>query len=304
MPGISDSTEIALLQRAIANSVLMSDNVNIAVEQLIGAMELAENKEKFIQILPLVGGEKALTALRSQFEAGRAEIRAVCFDALISWPGYEVLYPLFDIVSSGNKTYQSKAFDSYIKLVAGAPLPDEQKLLLYRKIFPWALSNEDKNKIVARLATVRTYQSLFFLEKYLDDAGTAQVAARSIMNIDLPSGADYSGTIGNSTKRILEKAASVMTGEESDYYRARIADYISAMTDEEGFVPMFNGTDLSGWQGLVENPVARSKMSSSELAARQKEADRLMTQNSSAKMVQHGSARRCKLCVQYDYGDS
>ena len=28
-----------------------------------------------------------------------------------------------------------------------------------------------------------------------------------------------------------------------------------------GFIRLFNGEDLSGWKGLVKNPVARSKMS-------------------------------------------
>ncbi|MEZ5010564.1 MAG: hypothetical protein R2744_02510 [Bacteroidales bacterium] len=136
---------------------------------------------------------EGLIMLRSQFEAGRAEIRAVCFDALISWPGYEVLYPLYTYSQNfiGEQTYQSKAFDSYIKLVAGHHCL-MNRTNVYRKIFPWALSNEDKNKIVARLATVRDgHQS--WLEKYLDDAGTAQVAARSIMNIALPRGLTTAG---------------------------------------------------------------------------------------------------------------
>ena len=36
--------------------------------------------------------------------------------------------------------------------------------------------------------------------------------------------------------------------------------YLAAMPADEGFMSMFNGKDLTGWQGLVENPVARAKM--------------------------------------------
>ena len=31
------------------------------------------------------------------------------------------------------------------------------------------------------------------------------------------------------------------------------------MPADEGFKPMFNGKDLSGWQGLVENPISKGK---------------------------------------------
>ena len=46
------------------------------------------------------------------------------------------------------------------------------------------------------------------------------------------------------------------------------------MPADEGFIPMFNGKDLTGWQGLVENPVARAKMKPAELAKKQIEADK------------------------------
>jgi len=44
----------------------------------------------------------------------------------------------------------------------------------------------------------------------------------------------------------------------------------------KGWFPMFNGTDLTGWKGLVKDPEARAKMSPEELAAAQAEADEVM----------------------------
>lgn len=53
---------------------------------------------------------------------------------------------------------------------------------------------------------------------------------------------------------------------------------LSAMDVEapEGFVPLFNGKDLTGWKGLVKNPIERAKMSPGQLAAEQKKADEKM----------------------------
>ena len=39
---------------------------------------------------------------------------------------------------------------------------------------------------------------------------------------------------------------------------------------------MFNGKDLSGWKGLVEDPIARAKMKPAELAKKQVVADEAM----------------------------
>jgi hypothetical protein len=45
-------------------------------------------------------------------------------------------------------------------------------------------------------------------------------------------------------------------------------------TPPEGFTALFNGKDLTGWQGLVSNIRDRKKMSPEELARKQEEADK------------------------------
>jgi hypothetical protein len=47
----------------------------------------------------------------------------------------------------------------------------------------------------------------------------------------------------------------------------------------EGFTSLFNGRDLTGWKGLVADPVKRAKMSPAELNAAQTKADALAQQN-------------------------
>lgn len=44
----------------------------------------------------------------------------------------------------------------------------------------------------------------------------------------------------------------------------------------QGFTSMFNGRDLTGWKGLVENPIKRAQMSADELARKQVKADEQM----------------------------
>ncbi len=76
----------------------------------------------------------------------------------------------------------------------------------------------------------------------------------------------------------------------------------------DGFTSLFNGKDLSGWQGLVENPKKRAAMSAEELAAAQKAADQVM--NEHWKVVDgvltfdgEGKNTALNLCTTKEYGD-
>ncbi|NLE34389.1 MAG: DUF1080 domain-containing protein [Bacteroidales bacterium] len=76
------------------------------------------------------------------------------------------------------------------------------------------------------------------------------------------------------------------------------------LPDDEMFEPMFNGKDLEGWQGLVENPLARAKMKPKELSVKQKEANIRMLENWSVRdgMIWFNGTGD-NLCSIKEYGD-
>ncbi|MEZ4905013.1 MAG: DUF1080 domain-containing protein [Spirosomataceae bacterium] len=80
--------------------------------------------------------------------------------------------------------------------------------------------------------------------------------------------------------------------------------HLSNMPTGEGFVSLFNGKDLTGWKGLVGNPIARAKMHPDTLAVKQAKADDLMRKGWIAKdreliFTGHGD----NLCTVKKYGD-
>jgi hypothetical protein len=169
---------------------------------------------------------------------------------------------------------------------------------------PYALSAERKNKILGEAGDLKIYQSLFFVSKYLDDPELSATAAGSVMSIAIPSGGSGTGMSGDLVKEILVKTAKLMRGSESDYNREMINKYLAGMPSGEGFKPMFNGKDLAGWHGLVENPVSREKMKPDELAKKQVEADKKSLLNWSVKdgcIWFTGSGDN--LCSIKEYGD-
>jgi HEAT repeat protein len=265
---------------------------------------LVSLKMKIIPVLADIGGREAMAVVLKEFEEGTPEMREVCFRALSSWRGYSAASALFEICASRNKTYEGPAFDGYLIQVRTAPVPDEQKLLLYRKIMPFTLSAERKNRVIAEIGRLKTYQSLFFVAEYLDDPETSATAARSAMQIALPSITVQTGMYGTLVREILTKTVPNLAGMEAEYDRELVNKYLDNMQPGEGFKRMFNGMDLSGWMGLVQNPVARAKMKPAELAGLQVEADKRVTENWS---VNDGaiwfSGRGDNLCSAEDYAD-
>jgi Domain of Unknown Function (DUF1080) len=70
------------------------------------------------------------------------------------------------------------------------------------------------------------------------------------------------------------------------------------------FTPLFNGTDLTGWKGLVADPPARAKMSAEQLAKAQKVADERMRAHwSVVDGMLRFDGKGDNLCTFRDYGD-
>lgn len=94
--------------------------------------------------------------------------------------------------------------------------------------------------------------------------------------------------------------------DPADEVRKEALEAMEALNlpEDEVFEPMFNGKDLTGWQGLVGNPLTRATMKPKELAARQKEANMKMLENWSVRdgMIWF-TGKGDNLCSVREYGD-
>ena len=94
--------------------------------------------------------------------------------------------------------------------------------------------------------------------------------------------------------------------DPSEDVRKATHEALEAMSlpEDEYYVPMFNGEDLAGWQGLVGNPLTRASMKPKELAEKQKEADSKMNDNWSVSdgMIRFSGAGD-NLCSVKEYAD-
>ncbi|MDX1284876.1 MAG: DUF1080 domain-containing protein, partial [Draconibacterium sp.] len=169
--------------------------------------------------------------------------------------------------------------------VRSANIPNDQKLLQYRKIMPYASSNGDKNVVISSIGRLKTFLSLVYLEQFLVEEELAEATSRSIMRIALPNSEGKGGFSGDIVRRILTKAEKALTGEDSEYDKINMKKYLDEMPKDKGFVSMFNGKNLDGWQGMIAggNPIKIAKLNDKEKAKLQEEANIKMLENWSVK---------------------
>ncbi len=295
---------ISDVQTALAGAAGKITDTEKRSASILKAMEGKVPKEKLIPVLAKTGGRDALAVVLKEFENGNSEMRDICFKTLTLWRDYTASSALYEICASRNKTFEEPAFEGYVRQIRATSLPDDQKLLLFRKIMPFALSSERKIEILTEMGKLKTYQSLFFVASYFNDPAVSGAAAKATMYIALPSVNSKTGMFGNIVREILTKAVPLLKGPESQYDKEMVNKYLAAMLPDEGFKPMFNGKDLTGWQGLVENPVARAKMTKVELERKQAEANVMVPANWSVKdgcIWFNGKGNN--LCSVTEYGD-
>jgi len=282
---VSDEGEIAETQMAIISATKGVDAEQKPDGKVLSAFRSTSKKERIIAVLPEIGGPVALETVSETFNNSNGSLKEASFEALTKWKDYSASKSLYEICKTSSGQYKQKAFTSFVRMVRSANLHDDQKLLQYRKIMPYASSSEDKNYVISSIGQLKTFLSLVYLEQYLGDKELAEATSRAIMRIALPSNNQDNGFYGDVVKRILSKAEMALTGEDSQYDKINIKRYLNEMPKGEGFVSMFNGENLEGWQGMIAggNPIAIAKLSEKERAKAQEEANKKMLENWSVK---------------------
>jgi HEAT repeat protein len=296
------SDDIAALQKAILSALQGIESRDAKSEAVFQEMNKVKGTQqaRYFEILSDIGGKSALAMVKRSFTEGTPEIKSAAFKALSDWKEASACAELYAIITEKAGDYADYAFAAYVKLVKNSGYPDDQKLLLLRKAMEVSKTTEQKGLVLEALEKERSFTALVFAGGYLDDPLLQGSAANTVMHIALAD-TTYFGEV---TADLLTRAMGKLKGSESDYNREAIRKYLASRPAIPGFKPMFNGKDLNGWKGLVENPVLRTKMSPKELEKKQAIADEIMR---NGWYVQDGvlmfSGKGENLCTTKPYGD-
>jgi hypothetical protein len=186
-----------------------------------------------------------------------------------------------------------------IAQIAKADYLPEQRLILLRALFEKSTNTEEQLGILKAAEDIKIFNTAAFASHYLENPALQQQAAITVIKV-LLSG-EYTGDF---VKRVLNTALTKASPSFLAAEKSNVERYLTTMKTDNGFVPIFNGKDLTGWKGLVANPIKRSKMDSKTLEEEQRKADAEMrdswtVKNGELLFLSHGN----NLATIKKYGD-
>jgi hypothetical protein len=267
----TDPAELSDVQAAIVAVYESGTDADAKTAEVMTEMDKSSVDKKILyyKVLASIGGKKSLDAVSAAFNTGDDATKKATLDALSSWADAGSADELIKIArSTTNADFLNQALNGYLRLVRNTDYEAEQRLLLLRNAMAVAKTPAQQKTILKDAEQARCFNAIVFAGQYLDNPALQQPAANAVMNITMAG--EYNGEI---VKGLLNKTIAVITGGDAGYQKEGMRKYISGMKAGEGFVQVFNGKDLTGWKGLVADPIKRSKMDAKTLAEAQVKAD-------------------------------
>ena len=296
----SDAANVPALQQAV-NAALSYLPANEQMKLVSDRMNKSVNKHLYYTALANSGSQKAMEMITKAYNTETGANKNAAFDALTNWKSFNSIYPMLDIArNSKNKNELSKVTDAIVATINKSNETGAIKYLYLREVMQFAQTEKQKNDILRLLGNTGQYQAMLFVAPYMDNVALSENAALAAMNIATNNPA-FAGVV---TTGILQKVSKTLKNPDAGYQRESIKKYLDENPQDGGFVSIFNGKNLDGWKGLVENPIKRAKMTPKELAAAQVKAD------AAAKtgwVIENGellfTGKGDNLCTNKQYGD-
>ncbi|WP_436414739.1 family 16 glycoside hydrolase [Petrimonas sp.] len=265
----SDAKFVPALQQAI-NAALSYLPVNEQMKLVSERMSKSSNKHLYYTALANSGSQEAMDVITKAYNSESGANKNAAFSALTNWKSFDAIYPMLEIArNSSNKDELSKVTDALIATINKSGETGAVKYLYLREAMRFAQTDAQKNNILRQLGNTGQYQAMLFAAPYMDNPALSENSALAAMNI----GTSDPSFAGAETTKILNKVGTTLKNPDAGYQREAIKKYLDENPKTGGFVSIFNGKNLDGWKGLVENPIKRAAMSKQQLAAAQTKAD-------------------------------
>lgn len=238
-----------------------------AAEQYKGVSErLSKTADKslYYPLLAQVGNRDAINALMDGYKSTGTD---AAFAALLKVNNQDVIDRLFELAAERVRT--DAALNRALPLINAANFTSIRKFRYFSDAIDLNPSASIRNRYIEALGNVPMPSSLELAVKYLDNPDSKEAAATAVKTIVAKS-AEPMG--GEAVKAALVKAQDIFrskmasdpdAGYAVDEIKGMIeklpaegASLISQLTPEEkkeGFVMLFDGTNMDNWQGNLDN---------------------------------------------------
>lgn len=267
-----DGAEILLLQNALAAAANLVADPEMRAESLLEELTITPGGKRADLIRPLarIGGFRALNAVWAETQSKDPLLQAIALHTLSNWPDPSVLDLLFQTARNpADRKCRYLALQGIVRLAGNSGFSDKKALGLLKDAMALASEPDEKKLVLESLGNIRTAEALMMTDRFLDDPAFRTEAAPVAARVALPA-PGFEGLKGIETALVLRKALPFLDNPRD---QEALEKHIGGLLIREGYNPLFNGKDLSGWKGLVADPVIRAKMNPKNLKKAQAKAD-------------------------------
>ncbi|MCA6460778.1 MAG: DUF1080 domain-containing protein [Chitinophagaceae bacterium] len=278
----SVATEYAI--NAYVNHATQKSDLNATITSHLstGLKNITTNSGKkfLLQQLSLLGNEKSIVSIRPLLKDAALSSDAARTIATI---GGRMADKVLKKASGSSNLIEKTSAQSALQYLSAVntslpetpaktsitPDNEVQQLLQLQDHMEKANLLFQKKQILIAAGKIKGIRALAFTRSFLKDpqlqSFVAPVVIRQVLNDPTLN--------GPLVTQWMQEAQQALKGEDSSELMKLSQAQANRINQEPGFISLFNGKDLSGWQGLVGNPISRSKMTPEQLATAQAKAN-------------------------------
>ncbi len=269
------STEKRTATEAVAASYSQTKDKKMAFQQLSTIYNSANENEKttLLNVFKRIGDNQSLALIET--ELNDKALKPAAIQALTDWPNEAALASLFRLAKSQEDlTTRVLAIRGALRIIQENPMDKLRKRWLYQDLMEICTRQEEKGMVLAAIGELKSLDALKYVAPYFqnDSLGLeALLAATKAVETERDQPSKF-------TPQQILLALAESYANPNALTEIKNNPQFAARQNQppDGFIALFNGKDLTGWKGLVENPVKRAKMSPEELQLAQAKADALM----------------------------
>jgi HEAT repeat protein len=250
IPGVADALlqtkAVAAAETALSAICARQPDPTICTEKLLPGLAKARGEPKLalLRVLGRVGDPQALAAVRAAAAESDASIKETALRALCDWPTVDALPDLARIAkTTTDPKFKILALRGQLRLIPMRNVADARKLSQLKEILPLLERKEEQSLALAILGNLPSAESLALVRPFLTGEGLKEEASVAAIAI-------AEQIVASHPAEVAEAMKQVQTNNKDLAGRARqLLTRVPRGATEEGFTPIFNGKELSGWDG-------------------------------------------------------
>lgn len=167
-------------EQALSAVCTKTDNPASYSSRLTSRMSDATPAQKsaLLRVLGVIGGAKALEAVRDAMDDSNAQVRDTAVRVLCSWKTSDAAPNLLALAkNSSDSARKTAALRGYINLIRNDELSTEKKLEMSRQAAALIERNEEKKLLLGALSTIPSKEALSMAMAHLDEPATRDEAS-------------------------------------------------------------------------------------------------------------------------------